>query len=109
MKSKPTVQRIKFEGLDAIELLTPSVRIVAITTKGSRLAFWGRPGGDNLLYWAPGKHRRGEWDLMGGHRLWVARPGADEAEEAYATDNQPSKVEAHPAFTLTGPLHPLPK
>ncbi len=110
MKSKPAIQRVKFEGLDAIELRTPSFRLVAITAKGPRVAFWGRPGGDNLLYWAPGKHRRGEWDLMGGHRLWVARPGADEAEETYAADNQPCKVETSAdSFTVTGALDPMQK
>ena len=110
MKAKPTIQRVKFEGLDAIELLTPSLCLVALVAKGPRLAFWGRPGGDNLLYWAPGKHRRGEWDLMGGHRLWVARPGADEAEETYAADNQPCKVETSTdGFTVTGALDPVQK
>ncbi len=40
--------------LDAIELRTPALRVVALTAKGPRLAFWGRPGGDNLLLWKPG-------------------------------------------------------
>ena len=31
MKSKPVVQRITFEGLDAVELRTRSVRAVALT------------------------------------------------------------------------------
>jgi hypothetical protein len=105
MKSKPTVRRITFEGLDAIELRTPDLRVVAITAKGPRIAFWGRPGGKNLLLWAPGQYRRGRWDLMGGHRLWAARPGADEAEETYATDNQPCTVKiSTDGFTVTGAL-----
>jgi hypothetical protein len=110
MKTKPIIQRIKFDGLDAIELRTPALRVVALTAKGPRIAFWGRPGGDNLLLWKPGKYFRGEWELMGGHRLWAARPGADEAEETYATDNQPCtvKVSAH-GFTVTGALDPAQK
>lgn len=92
MKNQVTLTPTAFEGLDAIELRTASVRVVAITAKGPRLAFWGRPGDDNLLMWAPGKYRRGEWDLMGGHRLWLARPGADESEECYGPDNQPCTV-----------------
>jgi hypothetical protein len=108
MKTKPVIKRIKFEGLEAIELRTSSLRVVALTAKGPRLAFWGRPGGDNLLLWQPGKYRRGEWDLMGGHRLWVARPGADEAEETYAADNQPCSVELHKdGFTVTAPVDPV--
>ncbi len=110
MKAKPAISRIKFEGLDAIELRTPLLRVVAITAKGPRIAFWGRPDGENLLLWAPGKFRRGRWDLMGGHRLWAARPGADEAEETYATDNQPCKVTVHAdGFTLTGALDSVQK
>lgn len=108
MKSKPTIRKITFEGLDAIELLTPALRVVALTAKGPRIAFFGRPDGDNLLLWAPGKYRRGEWDLMGGHRLWAARPGADEAEETYATDNEPCTVKAAAnGFTVTGALDPV--
>ena len=110
MKSKPVVQKISFAGLDAVELRTSRVRIVALTAKGPRIAFFGRPGGDNLLLWAPGKYGRGAWDLMGGHRLWAARPGADEAEETYATDNEPCTVRlaAH-GFTVTGALDPVQK
>ena len=108
MKSALTIKRINFEGLDAIELRTPALRLVAITGRGPRLAFWGRPNGANLLYWAPGKHRRGNWDMLGGHRLWTTRPGADEAEETYAVDNLPCEVETHArSFTLTGGIDPV--
>lgn len=105
MSSKPSIKRIQFGGLAAIELRTAQLRLVVLTAKGPRIAFWGRPGDDNLLLWEPGKYRRGKWDLMGGHRLWVARPGADEAEETYATDNQPCAVEiAKNSFTVTAPV-----
>ncbi len=108
MSSKPTIKRIQFGGLAAIELRTTQVRLVVLTAKGPRIAFWGRPGSDNLLLWAPGKFKRGEWDLMGGHRLWVARPGADEAEETYATDNRPCAVETSAkGFTVTAPVDPI--
>ncbi len=110
MKSKAVVQRITFEGLEAVELRTARLRIVALTAQGPRIAFWGRPGGDNLLLWAPGKYRRGQWDLMGGHRLWAARPGADEAEETYAPDNAPCTVKASAnGFTVTGAPDPVQK
>lgn len=107
MSVKATCRRINFEGFDAVELRTASVRLVAITVKGPRLAFFGRPGGENLLLWQPGKYRRGSWDLMGGHRLWTARPGADEAEETYATDNAPCtlRISAR-GFTVTGAPDP---
>jgi hypothetical protein len=108
MKFKPGIKRIKYEGLAAIELRTSRLRLVILAAKGPRIAFWGRPGGDNLLLWAPGKYCRGKWDLMGGHRLWVARPGADEAEETYATDNQPCSVEVFAGgFSVTAPVDPV--
>lgn len=108
MSAKPTIKRIQFGGLAAIELRTAKLRLVVLTAKGPRIAFWGRPGSDNLLLWEPGKYRRGKWDLMGGHRLWVARPGADEAEETYATDNQPCTVETSAkGFTVTAPVDPV--
>lgn len=108
MKSKPTVQRIKFIGQAAIELRTAKLRLVALTAKGPRIAFWGRPQGANLLLWQPGKYRRGDWDLMGGHRLWVSRPGADEAEETYAADNRPCTVKTFAnGFTVTAAVDPV--
>ena len=108
MKFKPTLKRIKFGGLAAIELRTARLRLVALTAKGPRLAFWGRPDGDNLMLWAPGKYGRGSWDLMGGHRLWVSRPGADEAEETYSADNQPCTVEVLAnGFTVTAAVDPV--
>ena len=110
MKPKPVISRIQFEGLDAIELRTPRLRVVALTARGPRIAFWGRAGGKNLLLWAPGQYRRGPWDLMGGHRLWASRPGADEAEETYAADNQPCAVRISArGFTVTGALDPVQK
>lgn len=107
MKAKPVIKRIQFEGRDAVELRTAKVRLVALTAYGPRIAFWGRPRGDNLLLWQPGKYTRGPWDLRGGHRLWAARPGADEAEETYAADNQPCIVAIHAnGFTVTGAPDP---
>ncbi|MBL9214423.1 MAG: hypothetical protein JNG83_02995 [Opitutaceae bacterium] len=101
------IKHVTFEGLAAVELLTPKLRLVAITARGPRIAFWGRPGGANLLLWAPGKYRRGEWDLLGGHRLWATRPGADEAEETYAVDDRPATVVLRSdGFTVTGAPDP---
>jgi hypothetical protein len=101
------IRKLQFGGLRAVELRTSALRLVAVTSRGPRLAFFGPPGGDNLLYWAPGRHRRGKWDLMGGHRLWTARPGADECEETYRPDNAPCVVERTPGgFTVVAPVDP---
>lgn len=81
------VNRITFDGLDAVEIVTPQARMVVVIEVGPRIAFWGKPGGENLLYWKNNESGRADWRLRGGHRVWVTRPGADEAEDAYAVDN----------------------
>ena len=108
MKAKVSIKRIRFGGLAAVELKTAAVRLVVLTAKGPRIAFWGRPDGENLLLWGPGKYQRKSWELFGGHRLWTARPGADEAEEAYSPDNQPCMVELGKiGFTVTAAMDPV--
>jgi hypothetical protein len=94
-----------FEGTAAIELRTPALRLIAVSAVGPRIAFFGRPGGENLLLWRPGEFRRGAWDLLGGHRIWVTRPLADEAEETYLVDGAPCDVAvAADGFTLTSAI-----
>lgn len=103
----PTVTKISFQGERAVELRTRELRLVATVGRGPRLAFLSRRAGENLLYWAPGRHRYGKWDLMGGHRFWLARPGADEAEETYAPDNAACELRTtRDGFALTAP--PIP-
>lgn len=97
------VLRTSFEGLDGVELRTSHLRLVGVSAFGPRLAFFGKPGAANLLLWTPGRYTRGDWDLRGGHRVWVTRPGADENEDTYATDNAACDVTIEPdGFTLTG-------
>lgn len=108
----PDIRPIHWPGAPAdapaLELLTPALRLVAITHSGPRIAHLSRNGGDNLLYWAPGKHARGGWDPLGGHRLWTTRPGADESEETYRPDNEPCAVNLGPdGFTVIAPIDPV--
>ncbi|MBA3501241.1 MAG: hypothetical protein M4D80_15545 [Myxococcota bacterium] len=89
MKIKETT----FDGRAAFELVERRVRLVIVHSIGPRIAFFGRVGGENLLYWdETRKQRRGDWHLYGGHRFWIARTGADESEETYAPDNEPCRV-----------------
>jgi hypothetical protein len=97
-----------FDGLGAIEFSTPDVRLVAITELGPRIASFGRPGGENLLYWQNDDLGREGWRLLGGHRPWVTRPGADESEDAYAADNEPCTVDQRAdGVRITGGVHPF--
>lgn len=84
---------IEYGGVPAIELIAGGERLVAVHGAGPRIAWFGRAGGNSLLYWDDaGAHVRGAWQLRGGHRLWTTRPGADEAEETYAVDNAACRV-----------------
>ncbi len=89
----PRYRTIDHLGQPAIELVAHGDRLVAVHGVGPRIAWFGAPRGDNLLFWDDaGAHRRGAWQLRGGHRLWTTRPGADEAEDTYATDNAPCRI-----------------
>ncbi len=87
------IQKTKFQGLDAIEICTSKLRLAAVTEFGPRIACFGPGAGTNLLLWKPEQYTRGDWDLRGGHRVWVTRPGADECEDTYAVDNGVCDVE----------------
>ena len=99
---------IHFDGFDAIEIVTAEAKLIVVTGMGPRIAFWGQPDGENLLYWENNDLGREEWRLLGGHRVWVTRPGADEAEDAYAADNAPCEVEIKDdGVRVIGGIHPL--
>ena len=103
MNIRPT----QFDGLQALEITTSQVKLVAVTQVGPRIAFLGKPDGDNLLYWQRDDKGYGDWRLLGGHRTWVTRPEADEAEDAYIPDNAPCQVETSSStVTLTGAPDP---
>lgn len=87
------VREIEHGGHAALELTARGTRLVVVHAVGPRIAWFGWAGGDNLLFWDDREeHRRGDWRLYGGHRLWTTRPGADEAEDTYAPDNEPCTV-----------------
>jgi hypothetical protein len=102
-------RKMDFEGCAALELTSPRLRLVVTLDRGPRIAFFGRPDGENLLYWTTSnKGDYGDWRLHGGHRVWTTRPMADESEDAYAADNDPCDLtEAGGLTTLTGNLHPF--
>jgi hypothetical protein len=109
------VRAISHDGLPAVELTTPALRLVAVHGFGPRLAWFGRPGGDNLLLWddpakplyvraTPGK----DWKLRGGHRLWIhGGDGADENEATYRNDDAAGTCDVRAdGFTVTSALDP---
>jgi hypothetical protein len=98
----------KFFEHDAVELITKQMKIVVVTDVGPRIAFFGKAEGENLLFWDEQNISRNAWKLRGGHRVWVARPGADEAEETYLPDNAPCEVKIEDNFlTVMGAIDPV--
>lgn len=99
-------KQIDFEGLPAIEINTSKLHMVVVTGMGPRIAYLGRIGGSNIFYWKNNDLGREGWRLVGGHRVWVTRPGADESEDAYADDNEPCDVTFHAdSVTIESPVH----
>jgi hypothetical protein len=101
-------RKLEFDGCASLEIATSRLRMVVTLDRGPRIAFLGRPGGDNLFYWKVDGAGYGDWRMLGGHRVWVTRPMADESEDAYAADNEPCELsESGSAITVTGGLHPF--
>jgi hypothetical protein len=99
--------KTEFNGRKSVEIITDSIHMVLTTDFGPRIVFWGRPRGENLLVWAPGKFTRGKWDLLGGHRVWASRPLGDECEETYRIDDRPCDVEEiDSGWKVTAPVDP---
>lgn len=101
------IQEITFDGIRSVELLTSGLRLILTLSLGPRIAFFGRPEGPNLLYWQNDDKGYGDWKLLGGHRVWVTRPLADESEDAYTPDNDPCEFETLPdGFRAVGKIDP---
>jgi hypothetical protein len=102
-------RQLEFEGCASLELTTSRLRLVVTLDRGPRIAFFGRPDGDNVLYWrVSDRPDYGDWRLHGGHRVLVTRPMADESEDAYAADNDPCELtQADDLITVTGSMHPF--
>ena len=104
MKSR----KVEFDGCEALEISTARLRAVITLDRGPRIAFLGRPGGENLFYWHVDEAGRNGWRMLGGHRVWVTRPMADESEDTYAADNEPCELkESAGGVSVTGALHPF--
>ena len=95
-------------GKTGFEWNTARMRVGIVTDCGPRIAFLGRPDGANLLFQDTEGRGRGEWRVMGGHRVWPTRPGADESEDAYRPDNAPCDVTVEgDALTAVAPTDAL--
>ncbi len=101
-------EAVDFAGLGSIKICNHRLEMVVVSSLGPRIAFLGFQGESNLLYWKNDELGRQGWRLLGGHRVWITRPGADESEDAYAADNEPCRVSLEEdRLTVTGAEHPF--
>ena len=98
-----------FNNHQAWELLSGENRMVLISDQGPRIAFFGKKDKENLLFWdEKGALKRGDWQIMGGHRPWVTRPKADECEDTYRPDNESCEVIVeNNRIQITAPKDPV--
>jgi hypothetical protein len=97
-----------FFGHRAIQINTTTLKLIITTDCGPRIAFFGKNEKENLLFWDSENRGRDDWKLRGGHRVWVARPNADEAEETYFADNNPCAVtKSNDSITILGAVDPI--
>jgi hypothetical protein len=102
------IKKTTFDGKQAIEITGKKIKMIVVTSCGPRIAWWGWAKGENLLFWDTKDRQRGEWKLMGGHRIWITRPLADESEDTYRHDNKPCKVESKGGVvTITAGTDPV--
>lgn len=103
-----TWEKTTFDGLEGYAITSGIWELIVISECGPRIAFLGEKGGENLLYWDKKGVIRGEYHLMGGHRVWITRPMADESEDTYLSDNDPCEVKIEgQTITVTAPAHPV--
>jgi hypothetical protein len=95
-------------GQRFLQLAASDWELGILISAGPRVAWWGRPGGENLLFWdETGQIGRKDWKLWGGHRIWLTRPLADETEECYHPEPGPCVVESSGETThIWGQLDP---
>lgn len=87
------IREIKWNNLNALQLTLNKVVMVVVTSFGPRIAFFGRAGDRNLLFWDDEDRGRKDWKLRGGHRVWLMTQGADESEMTYRSDNNPCEFD----------------
>lgn len=85
-------EKTVFDDLEGYAITSGNWELIVISECGPRIAFLGEKGGENLLYWDKKGVVRGEYHLMGGHRVWISRAMADESEDTYLSDNATCNV-----------------
>src|SRR5688572_28276409 len=77
------------------------VELISVAEIGPRIISLRIGVGPNILFADPdGLFKRGDWNIWGGHRIWIS----PETEMSYHPDNQPCEVKiAGETLRLTAP------
>jgi hypothetical protein len=103
------IDKIDYQGWpNSYRVSNGTIELVITSDIGPRIMFFGFPGGRNLFKEFPeglGKSGEKEWQLRGGHRIWIA---PEDRVLTYAPDNSPVKVVVKAGvLEATQPVEPL--
>ena len=94
------MKKIPYHGWEnCIHLSNDQVELIVTADVGPRIIHFGFVGDDNVFATVPeqlGRTGDAEWNLYGGHRLWIA---PEHMPRTYYPDNVPVTVEKHGSFT----------
>lgn len=97
-----SIETLSCMGLtNCIKLSNGTVDLIATTSVGPRILFYGPSGGENIFAHFPDNSKQtalGTWKPYGGHRLWV---WPEVFPATYAPDNDPIKFDAEGELGLT--------
>ena len=103
------IEKINYKGWPASYRITNGeVELVVTSDIGPRVMRYGFVGGENLFKEFPealGKTGSDKWELIGGHRIWMA---PEDVTLTYAPDNGPieARIEGTALHTIQ-PVEPL--
>ncbi|MEO8659439.1 MAG: hypothetical protein ABI693_13280 [Bryobacteraceae bacterium] len=103
------IEKTPFKGWpNCYRITNGEVELIVTSDIGPRIMRYGFVGGQNLFkeFEATlGKSGEAEWQLRGGHRIWV---GPEDVTYTYAPDNGPVKIEVRgDVLVATQPTEPL--
>lgn len=103
-----TIETIEWGGWPRCRRISNgSVELIVTADIGPRIMRYGFVGGQNFFKVFEdqlGKSGEPEWQLRGGHRVWLA---PEHAERTYAPDNCPIQIQVeHRVLTATAPVEP---
>jgi hypothetical protein len=96
-----SIETVSYKGLqDCVKISNGTVEVIATTSVGPRILYYGFAGGANILAEYPDNAEKtalGVWKVYGGHRLWV---WPEVFPATYAPDNGPIQFQLDGEFSV---------